>query len=54
MMANFSKRQFAEAALLVSATLLLAGALRTGDVQRGHSIQCPVAPNGKPYLAPGC
>ena len=53
-MTSLSKRQLVETAVLTAATLMFAGVLRTGDVQRWNSIQCPVAPNGKPYLAPGC
>lgn len=54
MMAPFSKRRFAESAILLAATIMFAAAIRTGDTQRSHNIQCPVAPNGKAYFAPGC
>jgi hypothetical protein len=54
MKAPFSKRRFAETAILLAATIAFAAAIRTGDTQKSHNIQCPVAPNNKPYLAPGC
>jgi hypothetical protein len=54
MMAPFSKRRFIESAILLVATLMFAAAIRTGDTQKSHNIQCPFAPNGKPYFAPGC
>jgi hypothetical protein len=50
----FSKRRFTETAILLAATIVLAAAIRTGDTQKSHSIQCPFSPNGKPYFAPGC
>jgi hypothetical protein len=54
MVAPFSKRRFIESAILLAATISFAAAIRTGDVQRSNTIQCLTAPNGKPYLSPGC
>jgi hypothetical protein len=54
MKAPFSKRRFTETAILLAATITFAAAIRTGDTQRSQHIQCPFAPNGKPYFAPGC
>lgn len=41
-------------ALSFSAAVLLSAVMRGGTVSKSQSMQCPVAPNGKLYLAPGC
>lgn len=41
-------------ALTFSAAVLLGAVMRGGTVSKSQSMQCPIAPNGKLYLAPGC
>lgn len=41
-------------ALTFSASVLLGAVMKGGTVSKSQSMQCPVAPNGKLYLAPGC
>lgn len=40
--------------LTFSAAVLLSAVMKGGTVSKSQSMQCPVAPNGKLYLAPGC
>jgi hypothetical protein len=47
-------KKFQILALTFSASVLLSAVMRGGTVSKSHSMQCPVAPNGKLYLAPGC
>lgn len=42
------------AALIFSAAVLLHTVIKEGTVSKSSLTQCPVAPNGKLYLAPGC
>lgn len=53
-MIRFRYPTFQLLALTFSAAVLLGAVMRGGTVSKSHSIQCPVAPNGKLYLAPGC
>jgi len=50
----YNYKQLQLLAFIFSAAVLLGVVLRNGPSSKTELIQCPTAPNGKLYLAPGC
>ena len=51
-MSNY--KQFQLLALAFATAVLFGAVLRGGPLSQSGLIECPMAPNGKLYLAPGC